>query len=105
MTKGEKPGDQGPRDRAFVQSLIFGMQKILEDTNKDVFQISATRYGRLINGIKNGSRETLDYFDIRAYTYHLELIRRNWPQGESSGWVCNEISGGTHLALEFKRVG
>lgn len=98
MTRNE---DLSPKDKAFIQTLMFSMEKILFDTIRDELQISSMRYGRIINGIKNGSRETLTFHDIRVYTYHLELIRRNWPM--SSGWVCNEISGGTHLVLEFRR--
>lgn len=97
-------GDLGSEEQAFIKTLIFSMLKILSETDKDIFTISAARYGRIINGIKNGSRETLQYIDIRAYTYHLVLIRRHWPQGDRSGWICEDISGRTHMMLEFRRV-
>lgn len=88
---------------AFVRTLVFSMERILEDTDRDEFQITATRYGRIISGIKNGSRNTLERSEIRVYTYHLELIRRNWPL--DSDWLCKEIAAGKFFVLNFERKG
>lgn len=88
---------------AFVKILIFSMERILEDTGRSELQITATRYGRIISGIKNGSRNTLERSEIRVYTYHLELIRRNWPL--DSEWICKEIAAGKYFVLNFKRKG
>ena len=88
-------------DVAFLQTLIFSMEKILEGTDRNEFQISATRYGRIISGLKNGSRNTLDRGQIRAYTYHFELLRRNWPA--DSDWICRELASGKYFMLEFRR--
>lgn len=100
MTKNE---NMTAGNAAFIKTLIFSVEKILEDTNRDEFQITATRYGRIINGIKNGSRNTLERSEIRVFTYHLELIRRNWPL--DSGWICKEIASGKFFVLDFERKG
>ncbi len=100
MTKNE---DMTAGNVAFIKTLIFTMKKILEDTDRDEFQIMATRYGRIISGIKNGSRNTLERSEIRVFTYHLELIRRNWPL--DSGWNCKEIADGKYFVLTFERKG
>lgn len=100
MTKNE---DMTAGNAAFIKTLIFSMEKILEGTDRDNIQIMATRYGRIISGIKNGSRNTLERSEIRVFTYHLELIRRNWPL--DSEWVCKEIASGKYFVLIFERRG
>ena len=100
MTKNE---DMTAGNVAFIKTLIFSMEKILEGTDRDNIQIMATRYGRIISGIKNGSRNTLERSEIRVFTYHLELIRRNWPL--DSEWVCKEIASGKYFVLIFERKG
>lgn len=98
MTRNE---DKPTADAVFLQTLIFSMEKILDGTDRDSVQISATRYGRIISGLKNGSRDTLDRREIKFYTYHLELIRRNWPL--DSEWICKEVVARKYFLLEFRR--
>lgn len=100
MIKNE---DMTAGESVFIKTLIFSMEKILEGTERNEFQIMATRYGRIISGIKNGSRNTLERGEIRAFTYHLELIRRNWPI--DSEWICQEIASGKYFVLTFERRG
>ena len=88
-------------EKAFIKTLVYTMESILSETNRNEFQINATRYGRLISGMKNGSRDTLSVGEMRIFTEYLELIRRHW--GSNSDWICVEMVGGRLLTLEFKR--
>lgn len=88
-------------EKAFIKTLVYTMESILSETNRNELQINATRYGRLISGMKNGSRDTLSIGELRIFTEYLELIRRHWLSG--SDWTCTEVVGGRLLTLEFKR--
>jgi hypothetical protein len=88
-------------EKAFIKTLIFSMESLLSDTTRNEIQINATRYGRLMSGLKNGSRDTLSIGEIRAFTEQLLLVHRHWPM--DSDWMCSEIVGGRLLTLEFKR--
>ena len=95
--------DLSSSEKAFIKTLVYSMVSILSETNRNELQINATRYGRLISGMKNGSRDTLSIGELRVFTEYLELIRRNWPS--NSDWICTEVVGGRLLTLEFKRKG
>lgn len=94
--------DLNSSDRAFIKTLIFSMESLLSDTTRNELQVNATRYGRLISGLKNGSRDTLSIGEIRVFTEHLVLIQRHWPTMDSD-WTCHEVVGGRLLTLEFRR--
>jgi hypothetical protein len=90
-----------PSDEAFIKTLLFSMERILAESDRDEVMVSATRFGRLISGIPNGSRNTLPKLEIRVYVYYLELIRRNWPL--TSEWICQEVTPSNFHALVFRR--
>jgi len=88
-------------DKAFIKALIYTMESMLSETTRNDVLINATRYGRRISNLKNGSHDTLSIGETRVFTEYLELIRRHWPL--DSDWMCSEAVGGRLLTLEFKK--
>ncbi len=91
-------------DRPGIDSVMFGIKKLLEECEGTQFHLKPKTFGKIVKGIPiKDSINGLSNIERVAYKRQLARVKKYWNDYKLSGEWEVEESNGTDFKLIFRR--